>query len=238
MKKNRLRCIIAGFDPFGKASFNPSGELALLFPDLITAKVAGELPVQKLLLPTCCEESWKVLKKAFKKFKKDDLVVIVCGLAEGRKQLSLERVALNLRDYRIEDNNGHQEPPAKIRKKSENALFTKAPVDKIKNALIKKGIPCEVSNYAGAFVCNDIYFNALDYQNAHENLRVLLFVHVPLPKDFWKSIQANKKQTPKLAGYKKGAKINDQQQLLLLQESVQLALLECVKYIDDRSHLM
>ena len=231
MTKRELRCIVAGFDPFGGAKSNPSGEIANLFPDLITVKGAGNFPVEKLLFPTCCKESWKVLKKALKQYKDEDVVLLVSGLAESRMVISLERVALNLRDYRIKDNNGHQHEAAKIEPGAENALFTTVPVDKVKKTLIKKGIPCEVSNHAGAFVCNEIYFKSLTYQSAHKHLQAALFVHVPLPKNFMESIK-KAKQKPALVSLSKKSKTKSkQQELAIMQESVQLALLECIKHI-------
>lgn len=231
MKKDQLRVIVAGFDPFAGADFNPSGELAAMFPDLITVKGKYRLRVEKLLLPTCCKESWKVLKKALKKHKENDVVVLVAGLAEGRKAVSLERIALNLRDYRIKDNNGHQYEAKKIESSAENALFTTVPVDKIKKTLVKKGVPCEVSNHAGTFVCNDIYFRTLNYQNENKRVRAALFVHVPLPKDFVETIDKSKKKPHLESLDKKAKKRTKADELAILQESVQLALLECIKSI-------
>ncbi|MBX3134972.1 pyroglutamyl-peptidase I [Candidatus Obscuribacterales bacterium] len=231
MKKRQLRCIVAGFDPFAGADFNPSGELAAMFPDVISVKAKQQVPVEKLLLPTCCKESWKALKRTLKKYKDDDLIVLVAGLAEGRKAVSLERVALNLRDYRIKDNNGHQHEAQKIEANAQNALFTTVPVDKIKKALTKRGVPCEVSNHAGTFVCNDIYFRTLSHQSENKRVKAALFVHVPLPKDFAETISKSEIK-PKLATLKKHAKKQTKaEQLAILQEAVQLALLECIKTV-------
>jgi len=236
MKKRALRLIVTGFDPFAGGKFNPSGELAQLFPDLITIKDKGECAVERLLLPTCCDSSWKVLHKKLKKFADEDLVLVMTGLAEGRLRLSLERVALNLQDYRVADNNGHKHEARKIDSKNENALFTTLPVDKIKKALIKKGVPCDVSNHAGAFVCNDLYFRALSYQNKHEHLKAALFIHVPLPKDFASTLEKTK-PAPELKSFDAKKLSKKRHVLRLMQESVELALLESVKHMGSRAHL-
>lgn len=230
MRKRELRCIIAGFDPFGGARFNPSGELAQNFPDFIRTPGYGNLAIERLLLPTCCTASWKVLRKALKKFKDDDVVLVITGLSEKSTRLNLERVALNLRDYRIGDNNGHQHPAAKIHLSEENALFTKVPVDQVRTTLVKKGIPCEVSNHAGTFVCNEVYFKALSYQVKNKHLKAALFIHVPLPENFAATIEESKLK-PKLKSFDATGKAHRgrRYQLSLMQESVQLAVIDCVK---------
>lgn len=230
-KKSTPHFVVAGFDPFGNAPFNPSEEIANLFPDLITVKGLGEIPVKKLVLPTCCQKSWSKLRRALDRLSDDDVILIAIGLSEMSTHIELERVALNLRDYRIKDNNGHQPVNKRIQAKGENALFTTVPLDKLQKALSKIGVPTKISNHAGTFVCNDVYFNALHYQTRNRHLKSALFVHVPLPNNFIEQIRISK-QRPKLATLKKkGLPKKQHEQLEVMQEVLQLSVLECLKHI-------
>ncbi len=111
------------------------------------------------------------------------------GLADFRAKITPERVALNLRDYRIRDNHGHKRVAEKIDPRLDNALLTDVPVDEIRKALRRQGVPCDVSNHAGTFVCNETYFKALRYQMTHKNVRSVLFVHIPLPETYLDSLR-------------------------------------------------
>jgi pyroglutamyl-peptidase len=192
MTNRPIRCIIAGFDPFGESTFNPSGEIALAFPDLITVPDLADIPTEKVLLPTCCNESWKVLLGALKKFPDDDLVVFLFGLNERGTNLHLERRALNCRKYRIADNNGHKHPQSKIYMSEGEMFSTAVAVESVVSTLVENGIPSEVSDHAGLFVCNEIYFRTLSHQAEHKNLKQSLFIHVPLPESFAASFEEMK----------------------------------------------
>ncbi|MBX9670293.1 MAG: pyroglutamyl-peptidase I [Candidatus Obscuribacterales bacterium] len=229
-KKSTPHFVVAGFDPFGDASFNPSEEIAKLFPDLITVKSYGQVPVTQLVLPTCCRASWTKLKRTLDSLSDDDVNLVAIGLSAMSTHLELERVALNLRDYRIEDNNGHQPLNKRIQKKGENALFTTVPLDKVQKTLTDRGIPTRISNHAGTFVCNDVYFNALHYQKLHEHIKSALFVHVPLPKNFIAQMRGSKKM-PKLSTLKtKRLPVKPDEQLKVMQEAMQIVILECLKH--------
>lgn len=255
MAKRPIRCIIAGFDPFGSAAFNPSGEIALAFPDLITVPEFGKLKTEKVLLPTCCSESWKVLKQSLNKFPKEDLVVVLLGLNERGTNLHLERTAVNLRKYRIPDNNGHQHLASKIYMSEGASRSTRIKVDEVVSTLVKNGIPCEVSDNAGTFVCNEIYFRALSHQAEHKNVKSTLFIHLPLPETFATTLQAaktessepnaekkKKKSKSKQVDSKSGvgmeqqddqkkpkAKPRDPAHLALLHDAVHSTVIECLK---------
>ncbi len=259
MTKRPIRCIIAGFDPFGSAAFNPSGEIALAFSDLITTPELGSVATEKLLLPTCCSESWKVLREALKKFPDEDLIVILLGLNERGTNLHLERTAVNLRKYRIPDNNGHQHVASKIYLSEGESRSTKIKVGDVVSTLMKNGIPCEVSNNAGTFVCNEIYFRALSHQAEHKNVLATIFIHVPLPETFAATMspeghesekpvaEKKKKSKSKQIDAKSGAgmdkrtdigsekqpatKPRDPAHLALLHNAVNSAVIECLRTI-------
>ena len=194
MASKSLNCLLTGFDAFGEHRANPTQSLVEAFPDILkTRPVAGygasrEVHISKLVLPTAGKRGWTKLKRAL-----DELaatpgpaLVIMNGLAARREALSLERFAMNLKDYRIADNDGHKPEDSPIDKKAPDLLRTELDLPIIKAALSRAGFPCEISNHAGTFICNELYFRALHFRDAHKAIKTVLFVHWPEPADFIK----------------------------------------------------
>ena len=183
-----MRCLVTGFDAFGKLSKNPSQAIV---EELAKLDLGEELDT--LTMKTCCQEGWGALKKKLAGKSKAPEVLVMLGLAEGRKTISLERFALNIRDYRIPDNKKHQPLDEVIDKKAPDAIKSALPLAQMAKHLTKSGYPTEVSNHAGAFVCNDLYFNALNFRRVNGYPKVALFVHIPLPKIYAETISETKK---------------------------------------------
>ncbi len=108
-------------------------------------------------------------------------VVILTGQAPGRTRISLERFALNILDFTELDESG-----VSILGKTIEAEGPHAYKSSIKNLgvlqkkLVAKGFPVEVSNHAGTYLCNQIYYHALHYSAKHKLKCKILFVHLPL----------------------------------------------------------
>jgi len=77
------------------------------------------------------------------------------GQAGGRVELSIEKVAINVKDYRIPDNEGNQIRYAPVVEGGPDAYFATIPVEKIADSLVEKVIPASVSYTAGTYCCND-----------------------------------------------------------------------------------
>jgi pyroglutamyl-peptidase len=189
-------CLITGFDSFGNNPFNPCEPLVQSLPDQIDYK-SGELLIRSAVLPTCCIRAWTKLRAMMRKTEPD--VVLLTGLAQRRERLSLERFALNVRDYRIADNEGHLWQDKLVEPHGPDAIRCYLPLAKIRNHLIRKGYPCEISSHGGTFVCNEIYYHALNY-HATQKDPLVLFVHLPLPERFGETLaQASGKTARKNA---------------------------------------
>ena len=94
-----MKILVTGFDPFGGEPTNPSWEAVRRLPD----EVAGA-QVIKVQIPTVFERSKDDVRAAIVEHDPD---VIVCvGQAGGRYSVSPERVAINMDDGRIPDNDG------------------------------------------------------------------------------------------------------------------------------------
>lgn len=175
-----MKVIVSGFNPFGDFSLNPSQEAVKELPDFV--KFDDELEqarVAKLTLPTCCLEAWEILNQELLATKDEPFVVVLSGLADGRDKICLERFALNVRQFRIPDNSGHQWDEEHIHEGAPDALRTKSKLRELNEHLNKKGFACDISNHAGSYVCNETYYRSLFSWQDTANCRGIIFVHLP-----------------------------------------------------------
>ncbi|HEY9679128.1 MAG TPA: pyroglutamyl-peptidase I [Drouetiella sp.] len=219
------RCLITGFDAFGKYSANPSQRIAESLPEefkIPRSNVAVQ--IDTLVVPTCCNESWKKISKQLSKEKYSSLILV--GLSGGRPRISLERFALNIRDYGIKDNNGHQYDGTLIYKGEPDALKTDLPLTDLRRLLRGKKFPVEVSNFAGSFICNEVFYHGLHYQKQNKELKSVLFVHVPQLRDYAKTLVEAKHES--MRGMKTPA-AKDKQALQVMTDCVQEIASFCSK---------
>jgi len=167
-----MKVLITGFDPFGGAEINPAYEAVKLLPDQIK-----DAEIIKMEIPTVFIKDGEVLEKAISEHRPD--VVICVGQAGGRSDISVEKVAINLMEARIPDNEGNQPLDQKVCEDGENAYFATIPVKAMAGKIKAGGIPSSVSYTAGTFVCNDIMYRLLYLaEKQHQGVRGG-FIHVP-----------------------------------------------------------
>lgn len=167
-----MKLLITGFDPFGGEKINPAWEAVKGLPDNIDG-----VEVVKLQIPTVFKKSAQKLFENIDSVKPD--AVICVGQAGGRFEISMERVAINLDDGRIPDNEGYQPVDVKVFEDGENAYFTSLPIKAMVEEVKKAGVPAAVSNTAGTYVCNHIMYSLL-YYISKNNLNIRGgFIHVP-----------------------------------------------------------
>jgi len=162
-----MRILLTGFEPFGNATSNPSGEIVkqISMDNVFTA-----------ILPVAYTKSAEHLLALIAEHNPD--VVICLGQAEGRTQITPEKVAINLDDARLADNEGVLRSDVKILEGGPDAYFSTLPVKDIVEAIKAKGVPAVVSLSAGAFLCNHVFYVA---QNKFAGTHVRSgFMHVPL----------------------------------------------------------
>ena len=161
------KVLLTGFEPFGKASSNPSGE--------IVKQISGD-NIITAILPVAYAQSAERLLALIAEHNPD--VVICLGQAEGRTQITPEKVAINLDDARLADNEGVLRNDVKILEDGPDAYFSTLPIKEIVEAIKATGVPASVSLSAGAFLCNHVFYIA---QNKFAGTKVRSgFVHVPL----------------------------------------------------------
>ncbi len=221
MASKPLTCLLTGFDAFGDHLSNPSQTLVDTFPDMVKVQPGGRLRpekvihIRKLILPTAGTAAWKKLQKVLTSLTSTDenSIVIMTGFASSRQYLSIERFALNCKDYRIADNTGDQPLDKQIDKNADGLLRTGIDLIAMHKSLMAAGYPCEISNHAGTFVCNELYFRALNYGLATKQLKAVLFIHLPEPAAFVRSLAKSSKKN--LANQAKKANTAEKQMVML-----------------------
>lgn len=164
--------LVTGFEPFGGEKINPSWEVARRL-DGLSIHSAQLVAVQ---LPCVFKASLQVLESALRQYRPD--VVLALGQADGRSDIAVERVAINVCDARLSDNQGDQPVDVPVIEDAPAAYFSTLPIKAMVQAMKANGFPASVSQTAGTFVCNQVFFglqHALAGQGVHSG-----FVHVPL----------------------------------------------------------
>ena len=169
--------LVTGFDPFGGASTNASW----LAVRALSGCVIDGHPVITAELPTVFAQAWPQLKRLMDEHR--PRLVLAVGEAAGRSSISLERVALNLCDARIPDNAGAQPVEQPVDAAGPAAYSSRLPLRAVKAELDALGIPAEISNTAGTFVCNQVFYQLMQALDGDPGGRGG-FIHVPLCAEY------------------------------------------------------
>jgi pyroglutamyl-peptidase len=164
--------LVTGFEPFGGERVNPSAEVARA----LHGRILDGVPVVGIELPCVFGTSIDVLRGALRAHRPQ--LVLALGQAGGRGALSLERIAINIDDARIPDNAGAQPIDQPVVPRAASARFATLPIKAMAAALRAAGHPAEVSNSAGTFVCNHVFYGL---QHALKGTRGVRsgFMHLP-----------------------------------------------------------
>lgn len=167
--------LLTGFDPFGGSAHNPSW---LIAQALHGQRIAGH-QVVAAQLPTVFGQSLQRLQSLLQEHQPS--VTLCLGLAGGRAALSIERIGININDARIPDNRGAQPIDTPVQAGGPAAYFANLPIKAMLRAVQRAGVPCEVSQTAGTFVCNHVLYGLMHLlaQGAAPLGARGGFVHVP-----------------------------------------------------------
>jgi len=167
-----MKILVTGFDPFGGEPINPAIESVKKLPD----NIAGA-EIIKLEIPTVRKKSLEKIEKAINEHNPD--VILSIGQAGGRFDISIERIGINLDDFRIPDNEGNQIIDEPIFPDGENSYFVKLPVKAMVQNVQKNNIPASVSYTAGTFVCNHVLYGVLYLIEKKYKGKKSGFIHIP-----------------------------------------------------------
>ena len=169
------RVLLTGFDPFGGESVNPSWEAVRA----LDGRVVDGHRLVAAQLPTRVDTSLPTLDALLRQHR--PVLVLCTGQAGGRAAISLERVAINVQDARIPDNDGAQPVDLPVLAGGPAAYFSSLPVKSMLAELRAHGLPAEVSQTAGTFVCNHVFYGLMHRLATEPALAGTRggFVHVP-----------------------------------------------------------
>ncbi len=167
-----MKVLITCFDPFGGGTTNSSMEVMALLPESI-----DNIQIIKEQLPTVYDRSVERMRGLIAKHQPDAIVML--GQAEGRTELSVERIGINLDEASLPDNEGVLRTGQSIVEGAPDGYFSTLPIKTMVETCKQSGIPAAISPSAGTFVCNHILFSTLHMLKL-QNLDIPAgFVHIP-----------------------------------------------------------
>jgi pyroglutamyl-peptidase len=164
--------LLTGFEPFDKAAVNPSWEAVR---QLDGVSLSEGVTMVAHCLPCAFATAAETLLQLINELQ--PAMVIATGLGPGRSDISIERVAINVNDARIPDNLGAQPIDTAVVEGGPAAYFSTLPIKGMVKAVRDAGIAASVSQTAGTFVCNQVYYR-LQHALAGTGVRSG-FIHVP-----------------------------------------------------------
>ncbi len=167
------RLLLSAFDPFGPHTSNLSSVVARR----IWEEGIDGLDLAAIELPTVRFAASSMLIEAFERTRPD--YVVMLGIAENRGQITPERVAINVDDYRIPDNAGNRPVDEPVVPGGPAAYLASLPVKRIVERLQSASIPATLSNSAGTFLCNHVSYALLDHIERTGAPCQAGFIHIP-----------------------------------------------------------
>lgn len=174
-----MHILITGFEPFGDIKINPSQ--VIVDSLAASAKTDPNTDLTAVVLPTEYDRAGAEIARLIREHTPD--IVLCLGVSARRQGLHLERVALNLDDAHLPDNAGDHRDGQPILDDAPPAYFSTLPLKDIHTALKERQVPATISNHAGAYVCNHVYYLALHTLQQMQSDALCGFIHVPLPGD-------------------------------------------------------
>jgi len=164
--------LLTGFEPFDQDLVNPSWEAVR---QLDGVQLDDDVRIVARRLPCAFATAGECLLQLISELR--PAMVIATGLAPGRSEISIERVAINVNDARIPDNLGEQPIDTAVVVGGPAAYFSTLPIKAMARAVREAGIAVSVSQTAGTFVCNQVFYR-LQHELAGTGVRSG-FIHVP-----------------------------------------------------------
>ncbi|MFM8620663.1 MAG: pyroglutamyl-peptidase I [Candidatus Nanopelagicaceae bacterium] len=164
------KILLTGFEKFHTATSNPTQAIV---EELEGSNIPGLVTA---VLPVEFSRSWQILKELIDVSKPK--IVIALGQAEGRSQITPEKIAINLDNARIPDNAGNSPINQPIVSGGADGLSSTLPIDSYVEKLKQADIPASISYSAGTYVCNHLFYALQNYCKDKEIRSG--FIHVPL----------------------------------------------------------
>ena len=183
-----MRVLLTGFEPYWNYPENSSWEVA----KLVASRGVDMVDIVLELMPVSFARAGEALRQAVAKHSPD--IIIMLGQSGGSDRVKLERVALNLKDAKLSDNDGYTPDEEPINPDTPSALFTALPIKELRSTIEERGVAVKISNSCGLYVCNRLYYEALMICRERPQMQAL-FVHLP----FYEGQPSAKENKPTMA---------------------------------------
>ncbi len=171
--KTQAPCVlITGFEPFGGETVNPSWQAVERLPEQIRGR-----KVEKLLLPVTYGSSAQKLLEEIRRLEPE--MVLCVGQAGGRAAVTVERTGINWAEASLADNDGYTALGETLEASGWDGYFSTLPLNPIVEAIRKKGIPAQISESAGTYVCNQLLYRLLHFLRESDRKILGGFIHIP-----------------------------------------------------------
>ena len=168
-----MRILLTGFEPFGGDKHNPSQRIC----EALSESKAGRLDLWTRILPVSFTKAPIALRQALEEVKPD--LALGLGYSAKADRFVIERIALNIEDARIADNDHYRPQDTLVEPEGALALETTLPIRALDTHLRERGIPARISYTAGTFVCNTVFYTLLLEAQTKGYPRLAGFIHVP-----------------------------------------------------------
>jgi pyroglutamyl-peptidase len=167
------RIILTGFEPFGGSDVNPSIVACKAF----NKKIIDGYKIKAIEIPLRYNEIKNIIERILTEEKPE---IVICTGQSPRSVISLERIAINIASLEKSAYSCGTKPIDEILEDNgKEGYFSTLPIRKIKECLEENKIPCEISNSAGTFGCNQIFYHLMQFINNNEINIPAGFIHVP-----------------------------------------------------------
>lgn len=166
------KLLLTGFEPFLHYTVNPTMRIV----EELDGKVIGGYQIVSKVMRVDFKSSGTQLINLLEEIQPD--VHISLGLAAGRYKITPERIAINIKDG-DSDNEGNKPEDELIQESGEPGYLSTLPIRKMVNKLIEIGLPAEISNSAGTYLCNNVMYEGLHYAKANNSKLLSGFIHIP-----------------------------------------------------------
>lgn len=166
------RLLLTGFEPFLEHRHNPTESIVREMDE----DVVGDYEIIGRVLPVDYQYASDRLLQYVEECQPN--AIIMLGLAADRTKVTPERIAINVNDS-LQDNNGNSPEDEPIVEGGPAAYFSTLPIKRMTDALLQNGIPAEVSNTAGTYLCNNVMYSVLHALEQKGIDTPAGFVHVP-----------------------------------------------------------
>lgn len=171
-----LHLTLTGFEPFGSYMENTS-EKVMRYISSYDWNFSGT--ISTCIFPVTYKDADQWLQKIVEEETHPQVFILTGVCPSSYTSLRIERIAYNLDDSNDSDNNGEVRKSQPILTQGTLGYISELPLDEFANHLTKIGIPAEVSEFAGSFLCNHYYFRALHMKENSKQPKEVLFVHIP-----------------------------------------------------------